>query len=127
MESSNFYTTLFSTTSLEYYEDNCSSDFRNHLAIPISPGYPLEVGLASLTYTDAGDAPLPNIPIPVTPTVQSFFGGQESNGILQFSKKERISSLGFVKEGNEQISTFVSFIPKKKNSKGHVKFSAFFM
>ncbi|OXA61806.1 hypothetical protein Fcan01_00239 [Folsomia candida] len=111
MESTSFYSSLFSTTSLEYYPENTGSDFRNYLASPISAGYPLEVGLVSLTFFDENNPQAPQVRPPSPPPtlkIRTFLGGIPANGIVSATKKEEIMQIKYSRQPNQLINSFVS-------------------
>jgi hypothetical protein len=113
MESLNYYATVFSSASLSTCPENTSSNFSNLLAKSIDSDYPLEVGLASLTYWDKFNPTSPNNqPIPVKPkpivAKKSFFNGDIKDASVEVTRRISVLREFFVKSLGMKIHSFVT-------------------
>jgi hypothetical protein len=109
----NFYITVSSGASKNYYPENTSSSFKNHLSLPVKQGY--EVGLSQLFYFDNFEPSMPH-PRPHTPPpleVKSFFDASTKNATVKISQEKHIWKLDFFKQTNQHVTSFISQVNEK--------------
>ena len=108
-----FYTTIQSDASSVYYSDNTRTNFRNHLAIPISvDSNRYEVALSELTYTY-------NSPyIRANTTLYTLYGINEPELIRNtYEEVKNISGEGAIEEIPKEVLDYA------KENKVHISFA----